>query len=119
MASFHPEDSLWLIATKPPGKLNEVTESLMFMTFDQQTLFDSQKIEKSMKETKFLKRVCLYKLAIFIPEYILSFILFSKNFRAAKKKLIKAYYKYWCNEIDMVKFKEELKRIAKEEKEII
>jgi hypothetical protein len=103
----------WLLNNVPSG-LNDLEEGLVLAAFDTETGFDIQKIEKEMKSINFLKRVAFVKLTLFVPEYVLTYLLFSKKYSTSKKELAKLYYKFLFNEINLDKFKIKLNLLIKD-----
>lgn len=116
-AMFNKNDRNWLMsATKSQRPLNNVEETIVYTTFDTETNYDIDLIEKEKKQTKFLKRVCLYKLITYPFEYVLFSLFFNKDHRANKKNLTKLYWKFLRNRISLVDFKKELTGMSKDGK---
>lgn len=112
-AKFLKDDSRWLM-NNIVGKLTSVEEALLQSAFDNETDQDVEIIKKEIKNIKFLKRVCFTKLALFIPEYLLTFLLFQKKYSVGKKELASLYYKFLFNKISLENFKIKLKTLMKD-----
>lgn len=91
-----------------PETLNQFEEAMFCSQFDVQVDYDVMDIQKELKDNKILKRVCLYKLVIFIPEIIFTFIMFGRKASGYKVKESKLYYQYFRGRITIEKFKKEL-----------
>lgn len=107
-AELDKRDRKWLIANSP-RQLNELEQVLLETTFDEQTEYDINLIEKEQRQTSFLKRVAIYKLITFFPDYILTLILFPKKYRETKRKTLDLYTKFLFKKINLERMKKELK----------
>lgn len=112
-AKFLKDDSRWLL-NNITGKLTDAEEALLQTAFDSETEQDIKLIEKEIKNIKFLKRVCFIKLALFVPEYSLTLLLFQKKYSTSKKELATLYYKFLFNKISLEDFKIKLKSLMKD-----
>lgn len=116
-AKFNLDDKGWLFSITPDQRvLDNMEEALVVTTFDAQTEQDVVSIEKTMKQTSFLKRVCLYKILTFPFEYLLMVLFFKKEHKSNKKLITRLYWKFLRNKISMTDFKKELSGYSKEGK---
>jgi hypothetical protein len=109
MSEFNKDDKYWKMNILPEQrKLNEIEESILIGTFDQETEQDIIKIQNEINESKFLKKVCVYKLLLVVPEYILLKIFFNKKYSEGKRQVASLYIKFLFNKITLNTFKKEL-----------
>jgi hypothetical protein len=113
-ANFAKEDKGWLLSILTKQRpLSHYEEAIVFSAFDAETGQDIERIEKEIKQTKFLKRVCVMKLMVFIPEYLFSVLFFGKKTSRLKKELASLYYKFLFNKISLKNFKNQLNSLSK------
>lgn len=103
-ANFSPKDPLIYF----PFKLTEMEHAQLLMQFDISCEADIQDIKVLKEETKFLKRVCIYKLLMAIPEYLFTFLLFGKKEASYRQKSSSLYWKFLRNKIPIEKFGKEM-----------
>lgn len=96
-----------------PHRLNQFEESMFCMQFDAQVEFDILDIKQEMKENKLLRRVCLYKILLFIPEFLLTFCLFGFKTSTLRMTETKLYWKFLRKQISYEKFEKDLTKLTK------
>lgn len=94
--------------------LGDMEEAIVLASFDAETSQDIDRIEKELIQQAFLKRVCLVKVLLFIPEYFLMALLFPAKIRIGKQKTTSLYWKFLFNKISYDKFNKELTTLLKE-----
>lgn len=113
-AKFIKEDRHWLSTTfRTYIELLPEEEAMISSAFDTETDGDVKLIKKEISQIRFLKKVCITKLAVFPLEYVLSLFLFTKTTNDTKLDLAKLYYKFLSNKIDLPSFKKELQQFIK------
>jgi hypothetical protein len=95
--------------------VNKVDEELLGMIFDSHVdwyIYDQQ---ERIREIKALKRVCLIKTIVFIPEIVFSWW-FYKQYAKERIQTQKQYWKFLRNKITLDEFKNELNYILRNSK---
>lgn len=108
-ANFSPKDPLIYF----PFKLTKVEQEQLMLQFDINSEIDIQEIKEAIKETKFLKRVCVYKIIMHIPEYLFTRILFGKEEASYRSRSTSLYWKFLRNKIPLEKFGKEMTVLLK------
>lgn len=95
-----------------PHILNDFEQAMFASQFDIQCEWDIQDIYQNSKELVLFKKVCFYKLLLFIPEFILTVIMFGKESSIYKLKETKLYWKFFRKKIDIETFKKDLTELV-------
>jgi hypothetical protein len=111
-ASKGPKDA-FLYA---PFTLTPFEEAQIKMQFDMNCDLDEHDIREIKRETSFLKRVCIFKIIMFLPEYLLTFIFFGKEEAKGKKKITGLYWRFLRNKVTLERFSKELINLAQQGK---
>lgn len=126
-AKFDARDKQWLKNNSPTSnKLTITEESILINVFENETDVDVQDIEKQLfldfkkqKEEKFLRKVALYKIVLFIPEYFLMrLMMFDKQYLAHKVSLNKLFLNFYRKKIDFKSFKKSINELTRSGKGI-
>lgn len=114
-AELNEKDKSWLLSSMPTrlGKTDDI-EAIICAVFDQETDYDEQLILKEIKATKFLKKVCVLRIMLVVPEYVLLRVMFGKKAAKNKSDCTKLYVKFLRNKITLENFKKELQKLAKD-----
>lgn len=118
-ANFAKEDRNWLSSFISKDSLPEITKSVMIQTFDMESNFDAELIERELIETKFLKKVCLLKILLFVPEFFLTTLIFGKKQRTNLLTTTSLYYQFLTNKLKFREFQAQLSDFVKTGGEII
>lgn len=109
-ATKSPKDSFIYF---PFIKLKEIEEMQLAMQFDMTVDYDIEEIKAIEKETKFLKKVCFFKLILALPEWLLVRIIFGKEEASYKKKINVLYWKFLRKKISIENLGKEMTVLAK------
>jgi hypothetical protein len=113
-ASFSQEDKHWLLGNTNGKPMNSLDEALVTTAFDAESDQDVVNIKKNMATIKTIKRLCFIKLVVFIPEHILTRLLFNKQKSNKHLTLTKLYYRLLFNKISLVEFNKNLISLTKD-----
>lgn len=107
-ATFSNDDKDWKKSSFRHGRFTDTEFTLLESTFDEQTDFDVNVIEKKMEQEKILRNVCLYKVIIFPVELALVYILLGKKKAKRHKELTSLYLNYLRKKITLKRLQEGL-----------
>ncbi len=108
-ANFSPRDPFIYF----PFKLTELEYAQLMMQFDMNCEADIEEIKTIEKETKFLKKVCFYKVVMHIPEWCFTRILFGKQEASYRSKSTSLYWRFLRNKVSLEKFGKEMNVLLK------
>lgn len=112
-ASFNPEDRDWLKSIIKLGHFSKLDNAMIETAFDEQTDYDVAAIEKVLKQDKYLRRVCLYKLIVFPLEYCAIRTLLGKDEAREHLHLVRLYKAFYKKQISHEVFQENLNKFMK------
>lgn len=105
-ASLSRFDEKWLInCTSTQKLLSEDDTHYVCAQFDADAKADVPRIMREMQEIKFLRKVCLLKVATFWPEYLLTKVLFGEPWSTYKKDSFELYYSFYRKKISFDTFR--------------
>lgn len=107
-ASFQDDDRDWVRSIFKQGKWSTHEYDVMQVAFEQQTDYDVKAIEKNIRQHKYLKRLCLYKICISPIEYFATMLFFGFKKAKLQRKTTLLYLKYYKGKITMAGFKKTL-----------
>lgn len=81
--------------------------------FDYQISQDELESKANLEQIARLRKVCLYKILIFIPEYLVMWLLFDRSYRREKKKITKLYLAFYRKKISLQAFGKQLNSLLK------
>jgi hypothetical protein len=111
MASFNSKKD---VITYFPFKLMESEEAMLCAVFDYEVELDIKDIEKRKAEIKELRKVSLFKLILFIPEWFFVRLLFNSKEASFKWKAAKVYWNFFRKKTTLEKFKKDLTKVMNE-----
>lgn len=107
-ANFQTADKDWLkINTYKPHE-----QAMLEEAFEKQTDFDIEVVKKEKEQAKFYRKYCFYRLAIFIPEYVLALVFFESKYRKAKWNIAKLCFKFLKGKLTVKEMQKEMSTLV-------
>lgn len=86
-------------------KTSAMQEAMIEARFDEQVDFDIKEWEDDRKQTKTYKKMCLFYVLMFIPEYIYLRTMMSKESAQERARVNKIYIRFLRNKLTLAEFK--------------
>lgn len=112
-ASFQIEDKDWIRSMLKQGDFTDVDFVLMESAFEEQTDCDVAAIEKSIRQEKFLRKVCVYKMIMFPMEWLTIRLILGSIKAQEHVKLTKLYLAFFKRKINLSTFQKSLQGVIK------
>ncbi len=115
MSKFIADDKHWLMGCTPSQRaLNPMEKALVLTTWDSETDNDEKNIAANIVKIKIIKKLCAVKLAMFVPELLLTIPLLGKKRARMLTTCAWLYFRFLTGKLNLVDFNKSLMFVTKE-----